>query len=113
MLTAVGLATIFLALSYILSANIEICLSIFKTFEFWYKSYHIILCIISIYFVHRYISQYKFILVSITVPVVSGLLLMLDAIFISSVSKNVFTIVTVIVLYNFNFKILNKYKLMY
>ena len=89
------------SVSYMLSASINVCLLILQTFDFWFKAYNISLGIVSSYFLGIFRNDFHFVLFNMNLLLFIGTLFIFDAIFISSISKNILIIITVgILIYN-------------
>ena len=86
------------ATSYILSANINVCTLILQTFDFWYKTYNILLTVISGYFLDIFINDSHFVWLSMTLLILTATLFICDAIFISTTVKNVLVLLECCVL---------------
>ena len=94
-ITTTSLISIFICSLYILSANNNVCILIFQTFDFWYKTYSILLGIITGYVVRGYLQWYPYVILNTCLVFVAGLLFIFDAIFISNTNKNIFIIMVV------------------
>ena len=91
------LTTIISSSFYILSANINICWFILQTFDFWYKTYNIILGAISNYFINFYCKE-TVISTNLAILFACATLFISDAILISNKSKNILITVMVCIM---------------
>lgn len=80
------------AVSYILSANVDISLSTVETFDFWYKTYNIIIGIVCVYFVGYYSSALAYFTAYIAFFSVFMVVFLFDAISVSKTNKLILTL---------------------
>lgn len=76
-----------LAISYILSADFDICLLIFRTFDFWYKVYNLILWIVASYICNIFPGTIHFTFTSISLVTVFVTTFLFDAIQMPTICK--------------------------
>ena len=75
------------ATSYVLSANIDIVLSLLQTFDFWYKMYNMTIAIVSVRFLDYYANWITYFITQTTLLSIAVGMCLFDAICISNTKK--------------------------